>query len=653
MARPLKAVADYDVHSIQAFEGLEGPRRKPGMYVGETDRRGVVHLFKEVFGNSSDEATNGHGKVIRVLFAKDGSITVADEGRGIPVGPFPKDKTRDTLTVIMTVLHSGGKFDKGKENYSKGRIGTHGVGLGVVNALSEYLEVWSWRNNTWNYQGFERGVPTKPKPVETKSLPKDLGLEHPNKGTVVRFSPDLSCFSKGAKFDPNLAYAWLDDISWLIGDVEIELHNEFDKEYATLGPEVLHRPNGLHDRFEHELQKLGVEADFDPFVFHSDALDVLIGWTTHTDEVLYSAVGAIRTSEHGTHVKGLEASINECFAAYAKKNDEFKNDFLRSGMIAVINIKMDEPRFNSQDKVKLINDEARDIVLNELAPVNEKGQYVNSGLYAYLNQNRQLVELVLNRAKEFTALHAGFKASKKLAAEYRVEQRGGKIILPKDLKVSTTDNPEERELYIVEGGSAGGSGQMARDSTTQEVYPLSGKILNVHRQKNLEKALFSERIKELMQSIGYQPEKPKTYRVGKIILLTDADDDGSHIAALLLGLIHRVVPDLIESGRVFVADAPLFIYRTDKSNVYGASLRDLQEKVKIAHPKATFKNDNVERIKGWGQCPWDILRTVAFERSTRKLTRVTPAMVQTETKKIIDLMGEDVAARKILLGLDG
>lgn len=653
MAKTISKPSDYGVDAIDAFEGLAGVRVRPGMYVGETDKRGVVHLFKEVFGNSSDEATNGFGKVIRVLFSKDGSITVADEGRGIPVGPFPKDKSRDTMTVIFTVLHSGGKFDKGKENYAKGRIGTHGVGLGVVNALSEYLEVWSWRNNTWNYQGFERGVPTKPKPVTTASLPKDLGFKHPNKGTVVRFAPDLTCFSKGAKFDPNLAYAWLDDISWLIGDVEIELHNEFDKEYAKLGPEVLHRPNGLHDRFEYELQKLGVEADFDPFVYHSDALDVLIGWTTHTDEVTYSAVGAIRTSEHGAHVRGLDASITECFQSFAKKGDTFKTDYLRAGMIAVINIKMDEPRFNSQDKVKLINDEAKDIVLNELVPVNEKGAYIDDGLYGYLRKNKALVELVLNRAKEFTALHEGFKASKKLAAEYRVEQRGGKIILPKDLKVSTTDNPEDRELYIVEGGSAGGSGEKARDSTTQEVYPLSGKILNVHREKNLEKALFSERIKELMQSIGYQPERPKTYRVGKIILLTDADDDGSHIAALLLGLIHRVVPDLIESGRVFIADAPLFIYRTDKSNVYGASLRDLQEKVKEAYPKATFKPEHVERIKGWGQCPWDILRNVAFDRSSRKLTRVTPAMAHAESQKIIDLMGENVAARRILLGLDG
>lgn len=448
MARVPAVVTSYEAKDTKVYKGILGVRRKPSMYLGGNDSRAINHMFLEVVGNSNDEAQNGHGKRVQVHFARSGFVTVKDEGRGIPVGAHPDYPTEDTMYLLLTEMHAGGKFHEEGETSTgyETSLGTHGVGISVVNAVSASLEVWSWRNRTWNYLRFQGGVPVggKTKPVPVKQLPADLGLKNVNNvGTIVRYKPDLGVFARGSRLEPALAVAWLDNVSWLVGDVRYEISIE------GRGSKVIHRPNGLRERFDMELQKAGVDPLGEPFIYHDKNLDVLIGWSSHTDEIVHSAVSAATTREGGTHVSGLNAAISQAFAAIAGKI-EYKNDYLRTGMIAVVNVKIAEPSFNSQDKVKLVSDGVKDMIVAKLVGVKGAG-----ALSAWLGKNKALARLVLERAEQFTALHADFKASKQLAAAFKTEVKG-RIMLPKGLKAALTDDDNEREVYLVEGGSAGG-----------------------------------------------------------------------------------------------------------------------------------------------------------------------------------------------------
>lgn len=635
----------YDARSIRVLEGAEKVRDNAAMYIGEMDYRGLLHQIKEIVGNSLDEIANGHGDTIAISLSKSGEVTIIDEGRGIPVGPHPKHKGKDTLTLLCTELHSGGKFGNkdGEDAYSSA-LGTHGLGLGVVNATSSQLDVWSWRNKTWNHQEFEEGNPVTDKPVKVKALPKEITGTIGNiakKGTVIRFTPDYPLFDKGAKLKQEHLLDWLEDLSYFGEGITFKIFLEGKK------PMTVSRENGLHDWFTHCCEDAGVEPLAKPLIHHSENLDVMLGWVNGSStEDITSMVSTMRTSEGGTHALALNAVISEAFGHYKTARQEYDNKFLRAGLIAVVNVKMHRPKFSSQNKAKLVSPEGKEFVRHELL-----GDDV-SALYNWMEKNKSVVKQIIGRAIELTALHSKHSADAALVSELKTESRG-KVSLPKELKISTTKNASERELFVVEGDSASGSGVAARDKKTQEILPLSGKIPNVF--KDAKKALQNERVINLLKSIGYNPNKPNEFRIGKVIILVDPDDDGAHIQALLLALFQKVVPELLEQGKVFVVDSSLFVYRLAGGDmILGSDMRELKVKFSDQFPKGKFDSErNVTRIKGWGEVDADILADMAFDPKKRKLIEVEfDTEDEQQLSEVVALMGESTEARRTLLGLD-
>lgn len=644
MVRKKVKKREYDTHSIRVLEGPEKIRDNASMYIGEMDHNGLLHQIKEIVGNSLDEAFNGHGDTILVSLKNNGEIIVVDEGRGIPVGPHPKHKGKDTLTLLCTELHSGGKFDNedGDNAYTSG-VGVHGLGLGVVNATSSNFDVWSWRNRTWNHQAFEEGNPVKDKPIKVKSLPKEImnNLSIVKRGTVIRFTPDYSIFDKGSKLKPEHLLEWLEDLSYFGEGITFKVYIEGQK------PMTVSRENGLQDWFTHCCEDANLEPLSKPLIHHSEHLDVMLGWVNGSStEDITTMVSTMRTLEGGTHALALNAVLSEAFGKYKTAKQVYDNRFIRAGLIAVVNVKMRRPKFASQNKVKLVSPEGKEFVRYELL---SDDVHV---LYNWMNKNKKVVKQVIERAIELTVLHGKHSADAALVSELKTESRG-KVSLPKELKISTTKNDSERELFVVEGDSASGSGVAARDKRTQEILPLSGKIPNVF--KDAKKALQNERVINLLKSIGYNPKNPDEFRVGKVIILVDPDDDGAHIQALLLSLFQKVTPELLEQGKVFVVDSSLFVYRLAGGDmILGSDMRELRIKFFHQFPTGKFDSErNVTRIKGWGEVDADILAGMAFDPEKRKLIEVGFDIEDdSQAMNVISLMGDNTEARRMLLGLD-
>src|SRR5579875_1476562 len=546
----------YGAASIRILEGLEAVRKRPGMYIGDTAERGLHHLVIEIVDNSVDEALAGYCDEINVTIHSDDRITVEDNGRGIPVDMHPTEK-RSALEVVHTVLHAGGKFDRGVYKVSGG---LHGVGASVVNALSEEFEVEVHRGGKIYYQRYERGVPrTK---VEEKGSTKKTG-------TKTTFSPDPKIFPE-VKFKYELIARYLREMAYLNAGLRIHLADE-----RTGKSEEFHFEGGIKE-FVEVLNK-GREALHDVIHFHTtrDGIDVdcALQWTDAVHESVFSYANNIHTIEGGTHVSGLRSALPRTINTYAAKNNLIKNKDLRlegedtrEGLTSIISIKIGEPQFEGQTKTKLGNSEVEGVVV---AIVNEK-------LGQYLEENPGDARRIVARAVEAATAREAARKAKEL-----VRRKGAldSASLPGKLADCQERDPARSELFIVEGDSAGGSAKQGRDRRTQAILPLRGKILNVERAR-IDKVLSSAELRTLITALGMGVGSDKDVsklRYHTVVIMTDADVDGSHIRTLLLTLFFRQFIEIIENGHLYIAQPPLFRVKKGKNERYLKDEAALQE----------------------------------------------------------------------------
>jgi len=614
----------YDADSIDVNLGLDAVRKSPQVYIGNPDSDGIFHILKEPIDNAIDECLQAAVKNKTIGIAIDGPyLWVWDQGRGIPVDQHKVTKI-STLTTVLTTLSSGGKMrEGGKAGYEKTR-GIHGMGVALTNAMSAHLEVWTYRSG-WYYQKFFAGKPAKPEPIKTEA-PKLPGNRHIKHGTVIKFTPDFSLFDKGSQLSVRKLRNFLRLTAYLHPDITLQLiRGKKFQEY--------HQPRGLLALIERQLKDLAVEANGKVFQHHDELIDAALVWSTHTDEATQSFINGSPTADGGTHVQGLNQAINEALNPFKGKRAKFRAEDLRAGLICVINVKVDRPRFTSQTKEKLGMPEVTENVKRALIPALAK----------FFAANKPLVREILRRASEQFKANEEFKVSKKAAAELKVSKQG-KLLLPEKLMTALTNKPMERELFLVEGDSAGGTARRARDAKYQEVLPLRGKILNVNKAQP-SKVIANIPVRQILQAVGYDPQVKNPLdklRVGKIMFLADGDSDGEHISLLLSGLFQKILPTLLQQGRIYVVDAPLFTAQVGAKRYYAATREALEKQLPRKVP--------ITRIKGWGEINADLLAEVAFDPKTRGLKRLLPISGK-ELQEFNAVLDADTDFRKTLLGV--
>ncbi len=608
-------MARYDEDAIQVLEGLEPVRKKPGMYVGTTDSKGIYQIFKEPFDNATDEADNGHGKIIRIwVDTKKKLFTLSDEGRGIPVGIHAKTKI-STLTTVLTKLHAGGKIEGNKAyNTSKG---TFGVGVSITNALSSYFQIWTKRDGAWHTQEFSKGKPKSKVKISKPPFKQKCG-------TIVRFSPDYSIF-EGA-FPVKEIHLLVKNAAYFhSAKFELDIDGKKTTYYFKEGPKAF---------IAAKIKKLEAEAIGKPIFIKSSDLTFIGQWTDSPDDHFETYVNGSITVRGGTHFNMFNNLLNKAMKTIAKKKDTFKPEDLRVGLVGFLSVNVRSPQFDSQLKECLKSKEGGEIVAESMSTV----------FTDFVKKQKSTAKAILSRAVEMRALHKEFSLSKKTAAKLDVKKKG-KIFLPEKLATSTGSDIDKRELFLVEGDSAGGKAKIARDRTYQEVLALRGKILNVYKAKD-EKIGDSKEVIDILQSIGYQPKLKDPFsqlRVGKVIFLADSDEDGRHISLLLSGLMQKVLSPLIEQGRVFSVVGPLFTTQHRGKKVYGDTIKELEEQTKS-------KNMVVTRLKGWGEATIDMLQDSALNPQTRKLIKLEPISGK-QLKEFQAILAEDTEVRRKLLGL--
>jgi DNA gyrase subunit B len=613
-------VEKYNAESIKVLEGLEGVRKRPAMYIGSTGKDGLHHLVYEAVDNSVDEALAGFCKNILVTLNKDGSATIEDDGRGIPVENHPIYKV-PAVQIALTKLHAGGKFDKKSYMISGG---LHGVGISCVNALSKKFIVEIKRDGNIYRQEYSRGeVKTK---LETigKCSPGDTGAK-------VTFWPDEEIFST-VDFDYKVLETRFREIAFLNSGLKIILNdeekNKKEEFFATGGliefvkwmnksKEVLHKPVYFKREMDHTV------------------IEVAIQYNVGYQENIFGFVNTINTVEGGTHVFGFKTALTRVINDYAKrkgilKNENFSGEDVREGLTAIISIKIPEPQFEGQTKTKLGNSEVKGWV----------DSIVTSALSEFFEENPAVAKKIVSKAEAASKARLAAKRAKELVRRKNVFSLGG---LPGKLADCSSKKSDDTELYIVEGESAGGSAKMARDKETQAILPLRGKILNVEKS-NPVKSLSSEEIANLITAIGtgvgeqFDAEK---LRYRKIIVMSDADVDGEHIKTLLLTLFFRFMPKLIENGNIYVALPPLFRIRKNKDYyVYS------EEELKKTLEKLDSKEGNVTRFKGLGEMSATQLWETTMNPKTRKIKKIFVDDAVEADATFSMLMGDDVQARK-------
>ena len=623
MAKPLPLGADvaYDAEQIQVLEGLEPVRRRPGMYIGSTDVRGLHHLVWEIVDNSVDEALAGFCDHITVRLNADGSCTVEDNGRGIPVAIHPTEG-RSSLEVVLTVLHAGGKFGGGGYKVSGG---LHGVGLSVVNALSEKLEVWVHRDGEVHYQQYERGAPLEPVKVIGKSG---------QTGTIVRFWPDPKVFPDTG-FDREMILHRLREMAFLNKRLAIELDDR------KLGYSyTFYFEGGILSFVKHLNRGKGLVNTLPFYVdreIEGTQIEIALQYNATFVENVLSFANNIHTAEGGSHMTGFRAALTNALNRYARKAGVLKEqdpnlsgEDVREGLTAVISVKLLEPQFEGQTKTKLGNAEVQGHV----------SAVLTDGLSQYLEENpgegRKIIEKSLTAAR---AREAARKARDLVQRKSLLESS----TLPGKLADCSERDPRYCELYIVEGDSAGGTAKAGRDRRTQAILPLRGKILNVEKAR-LDKVLTSEEIRNLITALGtgigerFEYEKLRYHR---IITMTDADVDGSHIRTLLLTFFYRYFPSLIENGHVYMAQPPLFKLTKGKNTKWVYSDQERDREVKAMGGKV-----EVNRFKGLGEMNAEQLWDTTMNPGTRTLLRVAVDDAAAVSDIFEKLMGTEVEPRK-------
>ena len=573
---------EYDADQIQILEGLEAVRKRPGMYIGSTSERGLHHLVYEIVDNSVDEALAGFCTHIEVFINKDNSITVIDDGRGIPIG-IQKKTGIPAVEVVFTILHAGGKFGGGGYKVSGG---LHGVGASVVNALSNWLEVEVTRDGKVYKQRYERGK-VMYKLKEIGEAPADKS------GTKVTFLPDDTIFEQTV-YDFDTLRNRLREIAFLTKGLRITL-TDLREEPAKV--RSFHYEGGIKEFVQYlnrHKTPLYEKVIYCEGMKNDVMVEVALQHNDSYNESTYSFVNNIVTPEGGTHLTGFKAAITKVFNDYARKNgilkdkdDNLSGDDLREGLTAVISVKIGNPQFEGQTKQKLGNSEARPAVEG----------IVTEQITYFLEQNPDVAKIIVNKA---TLAQRARIAARKARDVARKANLGDNMALPGKLADCSDKDPKNCEIYIVEGDSAGGSAKTARSRATQAILPLRGKILNVEKAR-IDRILGNEEIKAMITAFGtgiHENFDISKLRYNKIIIMTDADVDGAHIATLLLTFFYRFMPDLIRKGHVYLAQPPLYKLEKNKKIWYAYSDDELN---RILNEVGRDQNNKIQRYKGLGE----------------------------------------------------
>ena len=621
---------EYGADQIQILEGLEAVRKRPGMYIGSTSSRGLHHLVYEIVDNAVDEALAGYCDTIEVVINPDNSVTVTDNGRGIPVGINHKAGI-PAVEVVFTILHAGGKFGGGGYKVSGG---LHGVGASVVNALSDWLEVDICSEGKVYRQRYERGKTMYPLKVVGECPPEKTGSR-------VTFKPDATIFQETTVYDFDILKQRLREMAFLTKGLKIILRDTREEEPRE---KTFHYEGGIRE-FVSYLNRSKTALYDDILYFEGEKNNVFVEVALqHNDsytESVYSFVNNINTPEGGTHLVGFRNAVTKTFNDYARNNKLLKDseanlsgEDIREGMTAIISVKIEDPQFEGQTKQKLGNSEARSAV----------DSVVSEQLTYYLEQNPSVAKTICE--KSILAQRAREAARKARELTRRKTALEG-MSLPGKLADCSDKDPKNCEIYIVEGDSAGGSAKKARSRATQAILPLRGKILNVEKAR-LDKVYANAEIKAMITAFGtgiHEDFDISKLRYHKIILMTDADVDGAHIATLLLTFIYRFMPELIKQGYVYLAQPPLYKLEKNKNVWYAYSDEELDQ---ILKEVGRDQNNKIQRYKGLGEMDAEQLWETTMDPEKRILLRVN---MDEETESEVDLtfttlMGDKVEPRR-------